>query len=174
MIGTEFIVCPPDILTPLSPMVVSSPSGSSFTNSFSCASSSTSHILLSEAARPKLQATKLQDKIVLDHITYAYPNTEKNIFTDAHMEVKKGQSVGIQNLRIMVECSGNAQPLPLSAGYSDTPVTYGSIQSFRKLFHELFQLTGQSKSGKMSGLLEWMAQNNPYDIFCRRHHAPAT
>lgn len=39
--------------------------------------------------------TRLQDKIVLDHITYAYPNTEKNIFTDAHMEVKKGQSVGI-------------------------------------------------------------------------------
>ncbi len=39
--------------------------------------------------------TKLQDRIVLDHITYAYPNTEKNIFTDAHMEVKKGQSVGI-------------------------------------------------------------------------------
>ncbi len=38
---------------------------------------------------------ELQDKIVLDHITYAYPNTEKNIFTDAHMEVKKGQSVGI-------------------------------------------------------------------------------
>lgn len=37
----------------------------------------------------------LQDKIVLDHITYAYPNTEKNIFTDAHMEVRKGQSVGI-------------------------------------------------------------------------------
>ena len=32
---------------------------------------------------------------MLDHITYAYPNTEKNIFTDAHMEVKKGQSVGI-------------------------------------------------------------------------------
>ena len=39
--------------------------------------------------------THLQDKIVLDHITYAYPNTEKNIFTDANMEVKKGQSVGI-------------------------------------------------------------------------------
>lgn len=37
----------------------------------------------------------LQDRIVLDHITYAYPNTDKNIFTDAHMEVKKGQSVGI-------------------------------------------------------------------------------
>ncbi|MDD6811839.1 MAG: ABC transporter ATP-binding protein [Lachnospiraceae bacterium] len=37
----------------------------------------------------------LQDKIVLDHITFAYPNTDKNIFTDAHMEVKRGQSVGI-------------------------------------------------------------------------------
>lgn len=37
----------------------------------------------------------LKDKIVLDHITFAYPDTDKNIFTDAHMEVKKGQSVGI-------------------------------------------------------------------------------
>ena len=37
----------------------------------------------------------LKDKIVLDHITFAYPGTDKNIFTDAHMEVKKGQSVGI-------------------------------------------------------------------------------
>ncbi len=45
--------------------------------------------------RQQLPALALQDKIVLDHITYAYPNTDKNIFTDAHMEVKKGQSVGI-------------------------------------------------------------------------------
>lgn len=37
----------------------------------------------------------LEDKIVLDHITFAYAGTDKNIFTDAHMEVKKGQSVGI-------------------------------------------------------------------------------
>lgn len=37
----------------------------------------------------------LQDKIVLDHITFAYPGTDKNIFKDAHMEVKRGQSVGI-------------------------------------------------------------------------------
>lgn len=37
----------------------------------------------------------LKDNIVLDHITFAYPDTDKNIFTDAHMEVKKGQSVGI-------------------------------------------------------------------------------
>lgn len=43
----------------------------------------------------ELPALALQDKIVLDHITYAYPNTDRNIFTDAHMEVKKGQSVGI-------------------------------------------------------------------------------
>lgn len=37
----------------------------------------------------------LTDKIMLDHISYTYPNTDKPIFTDAHMEVKKGQSVGI-------------------------------------------------------------------------------
>lgn len=37
----------------------------------------------------------LTDRISLDHISYAYPNTDKPIFTDAHMEVKKGQSVGI-------------------------------------------------------------------------------
>lgn len=37
----------------------------------------------------------LTDRISLDHISYTYPNTDKPIFTDAHMEVKKGQSVGI-------------------------------------------------------------------------------
>lgn len=37
----------------------------------------------------------LTDRIVLNHISYTYPNTDKPIFTDAHMEVKKGQSVGI-------------------------------------------------------------------------------
>ncbi len=41
------------------------------------------------------QGLALRDRIVLDHITYAYPNTAKNIFTDAHMEVRRGQSVGI-------------------------------------------------------------------------------
>ena len=50
---------------------------------------------LTGARQPDLPKLELQDKIVLDHITYAYPNTVKNIFTDAHMEVKKGQSVGI-------------------------------------------------------------------------------
>lgn len=43
-------------------------------------------------AKPPLELT---DKIVLDHISFTYPNTDKPIFTDAHMEVKKGQSVGI-------------------------------------------------------------------------------
>ncbi len=37
----------------------------------------------------------LRDKIVMDHITFAYAGTDKNIVTDVHMEVKKGQSVGI-------------------------------------------------------------------------------
>lgn len=43
----------------------------------------------------KRQPLTLTDRIVLDHISYTYPNTDKPIFTDAHMEVKKGQSVGI-------------------------------------------------------------------------------
>lgn len=41
------------------------------------------------------ESLTLNDKIVLDHISYSYPNTDKPIFTDAHMEVRKGQSVGI-------------------------------------------------------------------------------
>ena len=45
-----------------------------------------------EEDKPPLALT---DKIVLDHISFTYPNTDKPIFTDAHMEVKKGQSVGI-------------------------------------------------------------------------------
>lgn len=35
------------------------------------------------------------DRIVLNNICYSYPNTDKPIFTDAHMEIKKGQSVGV-------------------------------------------------------------------------------
>ena len=37
----------------------------------------------------------LKDKIVLDNITYAYPNTDKYIFEGAHMEIPYGKSVGI-------------------------------------------------------------------------------
>ena len=45
--------------------------------------------------KAKQPGMHLQDKIVLDHISFTYPNTEKPILTDAHMEVKMGQSVGI-------------------------------------------------------------------------------
>ena len=37
----------------------------------------------------------LDDKIELNNITFHYPDSEQLIFNDAHMEVKKGQSVGI-------------------------------------------------------------------------------
>lgn len=50
--------------------------------------------LTGEQEREK-QPLMLTDRIVLDHISFTYPNTDKPIFTDAHMEVKKGQSVGI-------------------------------------------------------------------------------
>lgn len=50
---------------------------------------------LTNDKRDEIPKLELHDKIVLDHITYAYPNTAKNIFTDAHMEIQKGQSVGI-------------------------------------------------------------------------------
>lgn len=38
---------------------------------------------------------ELNDKIELDNITYAYPNTDKKIFDNASMEIKAGQSIGI-------------------------------------------------------------------------------
>lgn len=37
----------------------------------------------------------LKDKITLNDITFAYPNSEKNIFDKASMEIKKGTSVGV-------------------------------------------------------------------------------
>ncbi|WP_051656768.1 ABC transporter ATP-binding protein [Butyrivibrio sp. AE3004] len=40
-------------------------------------------------------ALKLEDKIELKGITFAYPDAEKNIFTGADMVVPKGKSVGI-------------------------------------------------------------------------------
>lgn len=50
---------------------------------------------LTEKQEQEKEPLTLKDKIVLDHISYTYPNTDKPIFTDAHMEVKRGQSVGI-------------------------------------------------------------------------------
>lgn len=37
----------------------------------------------------------LNDRIELDHIAFHYPNSDQMIFTDAHMTVPKGKSVGI-------------------------------------------------------------------------------
>ncbi|MBP3217511.1 MAG: ABC transporter ATP-binding protein [Lachnospiraceae bacterium] len=37
----------------------------------------------------------LNDRIELNHITFRYPGGDRNIFTDAHMEVPHGKSVGI-------------------------------------------------------------------------------
>ncbi len=50
---------------------------------------------LTGEAKEEMPELALTDKIVLDHISFTYPNTEKPIFTDTHMEVQKGQSVGI-------------------------------------------------------------------------------
>lgn len=46
-------------------------------------------------ARDNGEKLPVKDKIVLDNITYAYPNTEKLIFDHAHMEIPVGSSVGI-------------------------------------------------------------------------------
>lgn len=43
----------------------------------------------------KTGAISLKDKIELKNITYAYPNTNTNIFTNASLEVPAGKSVGI-------------------------------------------------------------------------------
>lgn len=53
---------------------------------------------LTTEKREEKKPLALTDRIVLDHISYTYPNTDKPIFTDAHMEVQKGQSVGIMGL----------------------------------------------------------------------------
>ena len=41
------------------------------------------------------EALQLTDRIRLQDITFRYPDGDKNIFTDASMEVRKGESVGI-------------------------------------------------------------------------------
>jgi len=38
---------------------------------------------------------KLDDKIVLENITYAYPNTDRKIFDNAYMEIPVGKSIGV-------------------------------------------------------------------------------
>lgn len=46
-------------------------------------------------AASQKEKLKLEDKIELSGISFHYPDSEKNIFTDAHMVVPKGKSVGI-------------------------------------------------------------------------------
>lgn len=55
----------------------------------------TDAMLAERRANSQKEKLTLEDKIELNHITFHYPDTDKNIFTDAHMQVFKGKSVGI-------------------------------------------------------------------------------
>ncbi len=55
----------------------------------------TDAMLAERKANSQKEKLKLDNKIELNHITFHYPDSEKNIFTDAHMEVPRGKSVGI-------------------------------------------------------------------------------
>ena len=55
----------------------------------------TDAMLAERKAYSRKEKLELADKIELNHISFHYPDTDKNIFTDAHMEVPKGKSVGI-------------------------------------------------------------------------------
>ena len=55
----------------------------------------TDAMLAARRANSQTEKLKLEDKIELNHISFHYPDTDKYIFRDAHMQVKKGQSVGI-------------------------------------------------------------------------------
>lgn len=55
----------------------------------------TDAMLAERRANAQKEKLKLDDKIELNHISFHYPDSEKNIFTDAHMEVPRGKSVGI-------------------------------------------------------------------------------
>lgn len=46
-------------------------------------------------AASQKEKLKLEDKIELKNISFHYPDSDKNIFTDAYMMVPKGKSVGI-------------------------------------------------------------------------------
>ena len=55
----------------------------------------TDAMLAERKAYSQQEKLKLEDKITLNHISFHYPDSEKYIFEDAHMEVPKGKSVGI-------------------------------------------------------------------------------
>ena len=55
----------------------------------------TDAMLAERKANSQVEKLKLEDKIRLNHISFHYPDSDKYIFKDAHMEVPKGKSVGI-------------------------------------------------------------------------------
>ena len=55
----------------------------------------TDAMLAERKANSQKEKLKLDDKIELTHISFHYPESDKNIFTDAHMVVPRGKSVGI-------------------------------------------------------------------------------
>ena len=59
------------------------------------ASMKTDAMLAERKANSQKEKLKLEDKIELKNISFHYPDTDKNIFTDAGMVVPRGTSVGI-------------------------------------------------------------------------------
>lgn len=55
----------------------------------------TDAMLAERRAYSQAEKLKLDHQIELDHISFHYPDSDKNIFEDAHMIVPKGKSVGI-------------------------------------------------------------------------------
>ena len=55
----------------------------------------TDAMLAERKAYSQVEKLKLDHQIELDHISFHYPDSDKNIFEDAHMIVPKGKSVGI-------------------------------------------------------------------------------
>lgn len=55
----------------------------------------TDAMLAERRAYSQVEKLKLDYQIELDHISFHYPDSDKNIFEDAHMIVPKGKSVGI-------------------------------------------------------------------------------
>ena len=48
-----------------------------------------------EDLMPVSEKLPVKEKVILEHITYHYPNTEKLIFDDASIEIPVGKSIGI-------------------------------------------------------------------------------
>lgn len=55
----------------------------------------TDAMLAERRAYSQVEKLKLDHQIELDHISFHYPDSDKDIFEDAHMIVPKGKSVGI-------------------------------------------------------------------------------